>query len=146
MWIPGNMARTELLFRLWKPDADEKIGFGILRVGHLVAPHLILEPDGAYTVFARYKPNFRKDPYVPVAPDIAIEVITPTTHLPHLNYRARLYHAGGTSIFWVIDGMNRAVLEYRPNTPVNTLSGEALLDANVVLPGFTVAVNDLFRD
>ncbi len=138
----GDQARLHLLFAMQDYDREEKRGRALLRCGHMVLPGILLEPDGSYTLHDR-NPTI-SDLYVPVAPDIAIEVIAPNSPTLYMDDKAQLYLQGGTRMFWVIFPDNRCLVEYRAGQPRRTLIHDDLLDGDDVLPGFTLPVREIF--
>jgi Uma2 family endonuclease len=53
------------------------------------------------------------------------------------------YLAAGT-VVWVIDPERKLVEVYAPGQPVRKVGVDSVLDGGEVLPGFTLAVKDIF--
>ena len=128
------------------------------RLGHTTPP------DGVYDFERTGQPNtgllpdigfyhaFREalveddQPY-PFAPDLAVEVASPSQKQADLDAKARRYLRGGTALVWVIWPDRRAVDVWHPGEtqrPSTTLGIEDLLDGADTVPGFSYPIARLF--
>jgi Uma2 family endonuclease len=82
---------------------------------------------------------------VPEMPDLAVEIQSPDQPLKMLREKARYFLAHGTRIFWLVLPDKQLVEVYTP-TDEQVLNVEDTLSGGDVLPGFTLAVRDIFRD
>jgi Uma2 family endonuclease len=78
---------------------------------------------------------------VPFAPDIAVEVLSPSEHVMDVNRKVRDYLMAGSQEVWLLDPEN-AELHVRTKTAIQLLEGSGLL-ASPLLPGFPVATATL---
>jgi Uma2 family endonuclease len=101
-------------------------------------------PDVAYISKAR-QPVQPDDAYNPLPPDIAVEVVSPSNTDEDIRIKVMNYIAVGT-VVWVIDPDRQRVEVYRPGQAVTVLGAGATLDGGDALPGFTLALADLFAD
>lgn len=99
-------------------------------------------PDAAFVSKARQAepPDVA---YNPVAPDLAVEVISPTDDRDDLRIKVVNYLAVGT-VVWVADPAKQHVEVYVPGQPVETVGKDGVIEVGNVLPGFRLAVNDIF--
>jgi Uma2 family endonuclease len=78
------------------------------------------------------------------APDLAVEVISPSESALRVQDRVRIYISGRTQMVWVVDPRRRIVDVWTPGTEdsliLRTLTAEATLDAGDILPGFSLPV------
>lgn len=83
-------------------------------------------------------------PY-PFAPDLAVEVASPTQYRPEMAAKVARYLAGGTSLVWVVWPQHSQVDVWHPgdHAPTTITVGAALTGENVVR-GFTIPVGALF--
>jgi Uma2 family endonuclease len=81
--------------------------------------------------------------YITAAPDIAVEVVSPSDHFTRLQNKVRHYLTHGVRLVWVVDPEDRSVTVYRSLTQVAILTENDTLTGGDVLPGFSVAVRDL---
>ena len=80
---------------------------------------------------------------VPFAPDIAVEVVSPSESAVEIRRKEKEYLAGGCQEVWVLDHANAEMWIYSLNGG-RLLPREAVLDTPL-LPGFSVVVGDLLR-
>jgi Uma2 family endonuclease len=81
--------------------------------------------------------------FVPYAPDIAVEVVSPSESPSELAEKIRDYLAAGTRQVWVAYPSTRSVQVHDVNG-ARTFGPDDILDGGDVLPGFSERVGDLF--
>ena len=101
-------------------------------------------PDVAFVSKAR-QPEPSHETYNPLAPDLAVEVISPSDDLNVLRVKVGNYLAAGTMV-WVVRPEAKAVEVYVPGQPVRRVSADGTLDGGEVLPGLALPVKDIFPD
>ena len=103
----------------------------------------VLGPDVAFVRQERMtqppQPGFFRG-----APDLAVEVRSPSNSARELDTKAAGYLAAGTRLVWVVDPDSRTVTVYRPDRAPVELAPDGYLDGYDVLPGFRVAVAAIF--
>lgn len=100
-------------------------------------------PDVAFWSFARQA--FVPDGYFEVAPDLAVEVLSPSNTRKQVDAKVREYLRAGTKLAWVVDPVDRSVRIYRTDPDRATfLHSGATLEGEDVLPGFRYPVSGLF--
>ncbi len=106
-------------------------------------PDLVLAPDVA---FIRRERQHMGDTarYIPVAPDLAVEVISPSDRLTQVHEKALEWLAHGVRMVIVVNPRNRTVQVYRSPTDIATLTEADTLDGGDVVPGWRMAVADIF--
>lgn len=82
--------------------------------------------------------------WLPVAPDLVVEILSPSETASELDAKLRDYHAAGTRLVWVVDSVERAVTIRSASAPERWLSEADMLDGGDVLPGFAIPVSRLF--
>jgi Uma2 family endonuclease len=78
------------------------------------------------------------------APDLAIEVLSPTDKWSDVIAKVRLYQSYQVTLVWVVDPFDQSVFVYRPNQLTRLLYAGSDLSGEDVVPGFTLPVKDLF--
>lgn len=78
---------------------------------------------------------------VPFAPDIAVEVLSPSEHAMDVTRKVRDYLSAGSQEVWLLDHDN-GELQIRTKTGIRLLEGNDAL-SSPLLPGFSVSVADL---
>mgnify|MGYP000151762281 CR=1 FL=1 len=106
---------------------------------------LILKPDVAFVS----KERLPKVPHrLKVAPDIAVEVISPSNTSYDIQQKIEAYFRHGVRLFWGVYPLETVVRVITPNPTGGyttiTLTVDDTLTGGDVLPGFSVAVRDLF--
>lgn len=80
------------------------------------------------------------------APDLAVEIISPSNAFKDRNHKRRLYQKFGVKEYWIIDPGNRTLEIYdfsSEETPILYLVGEGEVTSNL-LPGLSFSFADLF--
>ena len=79
------------------------------------------------------------------APDLAVEVISPSDEWYKILENVREYLAAGVRLVWLISPPDQTVLVFRhPSIVHETFGGDSELSGDNVLPGFRVKVNQIF--
>jgi Uma2 family endonuclease len=102
----------------------------------------VRSPDGAFVRKDRL-PNLGAG-FVPVAPDLAIEVLSPTDRMADALSKVAMYIDAGVSLVWLVDPASLTVIVFRSDTAPKSLAAEDILDGGDVLPGFSVPVAEIF--
>ena len=103
----------------------------------------VLGPDVAFVTRSRV-PAGSQPGFFRGAPDLAVEVRSPSQSHPEMDTKAAGYLAAGTRLVWVVDPDSRTVTVYRPDRAPVELAPDEYLDGYDVLPGFRVAVAAIF--
>lgn len=107
-------------------------------------PDTVREPDIAFTSVERLPLDARIDGYAEVAPDLVVEIRSPSDGRREVHDKARMWLSHGVRLVWVVHPDTRTVDVHRPDQPVSTLAGDDTLDGGGVLPGFTCALGTAF--
>ena len=81
---------------------------------------------------------------IPGAPDLAVEVISPTDTIRAMRYKVDQYIAAGCKAVWVLDPEKREVEVFEPGARPRVLLAEDSLEHAELLPGFSIRVNGPF--
>jgi len=107
-------------------------------------PATVRLPDIAY-VAPEHVPAVRySERWWRVAPDLAIEVTSPSNRWTGIQEKVRDYLEAGTRLVWVIDPPTRTVSVYGRESTASRLEGDAALTGEAVLPGLEISLRDLF--
>jgi Uma2 family endonuclease len=79
------------------------------------------------------------------APDLAVEVVSPNDRRAEVEEKARTWLRFGAHAVWVVHPRNRTISVWTPDGAIRTLGEADELDGGEVLPGFRIAVAELFR-
>jgi Uma2 family endonuclease len=79
----------------------------------------------------------------PVAPELAIEVLSPGQTFGQMTKKASLYLAGGVLRVWVVDPVAQTVTVFYPDAPPVTYgASQEIVDD--LFPGLLVAIDNIF--
>ncbi len=143
---------------------SQRLGF---RVGHLLENHC--EPSGlayvvteaGYTCFPdrpgrmrrpdvslvlaeRMTPELMGRGFLPIRPDLAIEIVSPNDTIYDLEEKLVDYRDAQIPLVWIVIPSTRRVRVLRHNGPTSELGPDDELTADPILPGFRCLVADLF--
>ncbi len=109
----------------------------------------VLAPSLAF-VRAERIPVVLPEFFVPFAPDLAVEVLSPSNADVEITAEVDAYLRYGTRMVWVVHPKGRRINVYCPTAEVNQASVRFLsvndtLDGEDVLPGFTLPLRQLFE-
>ncbi len=107
-------------------------------------PDTVREPDIAFTSVERLPLGQDVDGYAEVAPDLVVEVVSPSDSRREVHDKAHMWLNHGVRLVWVVQPETRTVDVYRPNEPIATLGEQDALDGLDVLPGFRCVVSAAF--
>jgi Uma2 family endonuclease len=103
-------------------------------------------PDVAF-ISKKRQHALAKEGYNPFPPELAVEVDFPSTYesARKLQIKIANYLAAGT-LLWIVYPETKTVEIYAPGQPMRWVGIDDTLDGGDVLPGFTLAVRDIFPD
>ena len=102
-------------------------------------------PDLMYASFARLPHgDARTHRFLRTAPDLAVEVLSPDQPVGPFVDKILFYLRHGVRLVWVVDPATETVLVFAPDEETHLLRVGDVLDGGDVLPGFRVALADIF--
>ncbi len=105
-------------------------------------PDTVRAPDVA---FVRGDRKFgRLKNYFPGAPDLAVEVISPTDRLQNVDEKTQAWLDGGAALVWVVWPDLRSVVVHRAGKPPRILHEQDVITGEEVLPDFECRVGEFF--
>jgi Uma2 family endonuclease len=78
-------------------------------------------------------------------PLLAVEILSPSDTIDEINEKIDAYLSAGVPLVWIVDPYRRTVTIYRPQGPAGLVAEGQELSGEPVLPGFRVALAELFR-
>jgi Uma2 family endonuclease len=108
-------------------------------------PNQLRRPDIAFISSARLA-NVPAEGHVPIRPDLAIEVISPGDGVYELDEKLEDYVSAAIPLVWIFNPAARTVRVCKPDRSSRTLIETETLDGGEILPGFALALRDLFPD
>ncbi len=83
--------------------------------------------------------------YAEGAPDFVIEIRSPDDRISAMEKKIQHFFQNGCRLAWLIVPEDRSVRVFQPNTPTRTFHEGDVLDLDSLLPGFEVAVTEIFE-
>jgi Uma2 family endonuclease len=116
--------------------------------GYLIArdPDSILAPDAAFVRRERIPAGHDFRSFFPGAPDIAVEVVSPSETASDVARKLSEYRRAGVPLVWVVSPKQRTISVYRLGQPPVTLQESDTITGEDVLPGFSMSVAEVFAD
>lgn len=141
-WISSELSALIRSFVL-----EHDLGIALTEPGFLLAvdPPTVRRPDAAFIAKEKLPPGgfSLTEPWT-MAPDLAIEVLSPSNRAGEILEKVLDYLACGTRLVWVVDPQNRCVTAYRSRDDIRLLREGDRLEGGDVLPGFELPVSQLF--
>jgi Uma2 family endonuclease len=87
----------------------------------------------------------QREKFLPLCPDFAIELCSPTDDLEDIKAKMKEYVANGLRLGWLIDPPARRVYVYRPGREVEILENPAQVSGDPELPGFVLEMAEIWE-
>jgi Uma2 family endonuclease len=101
-------------------------------------------PDLLYVSFNRLDPNLNEDAPCPVAPELAVEIISPDQTFGYMAQKAADYLSAGVLRVWVVDPREQSITVFYPDISPQTYTGDRLL-TDPVLPDLQLTAQQVFQ-
>src|SRR5450432_3161273 len=111
--------------------------------GYIVSGNRYI-PDIGFISSVR-QPQPSHEAYNPLAPDLAVEIVSPTDLPRNITKKTVNYLSAGTTV-WIIYPEDKQAEVYEHGQPVRTFTIEDALEGGRVLPGFTLALKDILKE
>lgn len=144
-----NRVEGKVTYLLEAYERERRTGGAVLPETEFVLsvePLTVRVPDVAWVSAARIPANGYALPRWHVAPDLAVEVVSPRNTQRELAERVEDLLSAGTRLAWVVDPRPRTVTVHRPGVEPVLLGVMDQLEGEDVLSGFEAPVSALFPD
>lgn len=108
-------------------------------------PERVRAPDVAFVSMGRLPDGRLPQGFLRGAPDLAVEVLSPSDNPVEVQQKVRDYLEAGARLVWVVAPRARTVTIYRPDGSARLIREPELLDGEDVLPGLAIALTDLLE-
>lgn len=106
----------------------------------------VRRPDASFLSSAKVRPGQVAEwGFIPVAPDLAIEVVSPNDLAYEVMQKTREYLEAGCRLVWTVYPDTRSIMVYRADGTVAHLHEKDAISGEDVLPGFAMPVAEIFR-
>jgi Uma2 family endonuclease len=139
---PRHAKIRDLVSRLtWNYFERNPIGGSFGEIDCRLGEHTVRQPDVSIFLSERLKQMDLDKIPVPFAPDIAVEVLSPSEKAMAVRRKVRDYLRAGSKEVWLLDHANGELLVHTRGG-IRVLQGTDVLESPL-LPGFSAAVADL---
>lgn len=107
-------------------------------------PDTVRAPDIAFIRQERINEAGDPESYWLGAPDLAVEVLSPTDRTTEIEEKVEAFLRAGASAVLVLSPKLRCVTVYQSLTKILVLTIDDVLEGGEILPGFKVAVREIF--
>jgi Uma2 family endonuclease len=149
-WMPvggvhGEVVRR-ILMRLGFWAEGNGRGYVATEVGYVVRrnPDGVRAADVSFVAIERIPERGIPEGYWDLAPDLAVEVVSPSETAEEIWEKVNDYLAVGTPAVWVIYPRTQQVAVFAPDGSSHTLNKNDTLGDGKILPGFSCKVAELF--
>jgi Uma2 family endonuclease len=148
---PAGFDHGVRIVKLTVPLAQhvEGLGLGLVagaETGFVLArnPDTVRAPDIAFVRQDRVPGTGNPRGFWDGAPDLAVEVISPSDTYSEVEEKVDDWLAAGARMVWVVNPRRCTVTVYRSRTAIAILAENDVLDGQDVVPGFTCRVGAIF--
>ena len=113
--------------------------------GFRLSENVLLSPDVAFVSKARLKKILvAPDKFLSGAPDLAVEVLSPSDRLREVHRKLDRYFEHGTRMAWWVDWKKQQIQIYTPDSIEALTRLQDVLGGGEVLPGFKCRLSQIF--
>lgn len=143
-WDHGD-SETEILAILRNYVRKHRLGKVLSGdTGFRLRDDTVRSPDVAFVKQERVA-ELKSKGFAKGAPDLAVEIFSPTDSVAQLMRKVKQYLAAGCHTVWIVYPETQEVHVLESTGADRLLRGEDVLEAPELLPGFTVRVADFFE-
>lgn len=107
-------------------------------------PERVRAPDVGFVSREKLPGGLLPVGYLRCAPDLAVEVLSPTDNPVDVQQKVRDYLEAGTRLVWLVAPEAKTVTVYRPDGSARLLREHEALDGEDVLPGLSIPLAEIF--
>ncbi len=122
---------------------QRRLGFVFSDAGFRLPSGNVRSPDVSFVATGRFPDDKVPDDWGSVAPDLAVEIVSPGDRPRHVLDKVGEYLEAGVRLVWVIDPRHERAVVYRSVTDVLELGADGFLDGEDVLPGLRFVLRDV---
>jgi Uma2 family endonuclease len=103
----------------------------------------LLAPDVAFVRKDRVPPEEEQARFARLAPDLAVEILSPSDRMASALAKVSLYLEAGVLAVWLFDPIKRTITVFSPDDAPMRLEENDTLTGGNILPGFSIRVGGL---
>lgn len=133
------------LLRRWAKQSSA--GCVAVSSGYILSrqPDTMRGPDVSYVRAERIRVEGIPEGFWHLAPDLAVEVVSPSETAEEVREKVRDFLAAGTPLVWIVYPRSREVIVHTPDGLARTYASGDTLEFPEVLPGFRCTVAEIFE-
>jgi Uma2 family endonuclease len=108
------------------------------------SPDTVRAPDVAFVTSARDAAIDDEVGYLPLAPDLAVEVLSPCDRFSDVEEKVLCWLEHSCPMVLVVDPAQETVMVYRTRSDIKILRDNEELSADPIVAGWRVAIDDFF--
>jgi len=108
-------------------------------------PDTVRAPDAAFVSHKRLASVEPTNSYLPLAPELVVEVISPNDRFSEVEAKASQWLAAGTKLVLVVDPGNVSIKTYGPEANIQTYQSGNTVECDEACSGWALSVDDVFR-
>jgi Uma2 family endonuclease len=109
-------------------------------------PLTLLAPDISFVRKDRVPSPGERDGFPQLAPDLVIEVLSPSNSAVEIEERVALDLEAGVHAVWIFNPKRRTATAHGPDGVARTVRADETLDGGDILPGFRMVVGEAFGE
>jgi Uma2 family endonuclease len=142
----GNL-QSRIATALTNQGEEKGHGKAYAEVGIVLArnPDHLVGADAAFVMKRSLPARAVSEGYLETIPELVVEIRSKNDTAAEIDEKVADYLQAGVLLVWIVDDATESVLEHRPSSPPKAYRKADMLTCNDIIPGFRLALADLFR-
>ena len=108
-------------------------------------PDTVLAPDVSFVCDARYALIENEISYLPLAPDLAVEVLSPNDRFTRVESKAFQWLDAGTKLVLLVDPEAQTIHRYQSRKQIEVFDIHETLNCDHAVPNWSLTVQQVFQ-
>jgi Uma2 family endonuclease len=137
---------SKLHVRMYIHAESQQLGIVVGETGFILErdPDTVRAADTAFVGNAKLQKYGKPKKYFPTAPDVAVEVISPSDTYVEVDEKVEEWLNAGTQAVWVVNPRRKSVTVHVANQNPVVLKEADTLSGGTAFPGFSMLVAEIF--
>ena len=109
------------------------------------SPDTVRAPDIAFIAKENLPADEPKEGFWPGAPDLAIEVLSPSDQAEEVAAKTKMWLDSGVQQVWIVDPRKKSLTVHRSSGEVSVFNNDQLFESGEIVPGFSMSVAELIE-
>jgi len=144
-WVHGATA-VNMAIALVTFVRQHDLGRVVVETGYRLErqPDTVRGPDVSFVTRERLPQGGLPRAFFMGAPDLAVEIVSPSDSAGDLETKVAEYLVSGTRSVWVVYPDSRRVQVHHPGGAAQTYGEDSTIEEPELLPGFSLSLNEIF--